>query len=160
MHKASFATLILLLISACQNNGRATDDADVSAEPRIVNPEIVKRINAQRENNERSGFPSLYDIPTELPEKYNKRQISAFQNKLLSYQTTLTAGVASDLQQAGENSKILARLFENGQTSSFSFEDIAKRLQQRMLEDQKRVQALRTQPMPKLGGQPPKDSRE
>ncbi len=149
---------VLFFVCACQNGG-TVGTPGAETEPRIVNPEIAKRIEVKRTSSPAAGFPRFSDMPKEIPEMQNRKETKRYENDLLALRATMNAGLAIDLRQTALDRKISANIVEDGRIISLSLEEAAKTLQRRMASDQVRVRALMKKPMPLLGGRPPKNLR-
>ncbi|WP_306249565.1 hypothetical protein [Parvularcula sp. IMCC14364] len=153
--------LLLLVLTgtvACQNTG--TDNSIlVQSEARVINPEIVRRIEAKREAADDVSFPKLSQIPTELPDKYEQSTVHAYQDQMLANGGVLSAGIAVDTANAAQDKLGRTALWQDGIRQEMSLEEAATQLVRRLEADKAKAKALRATAPAQLGGLPPKKDR-
>ena len=154
-----FLTLILAMTGGCESNPLSPSGV-VQSEPRVINPEIQKRIAERRTQQFGAEYPDLSEISTELPEQYEAQTIAQFETELMGMRENLLAGISTDRVQAREDETITALVRANGRLVQLSLEEAATVLKQALQMDWNNAQSTRRGGVPTLGGSPPKAQRE
>ena len=153
-----------LLFTAVLALGACTTSQDVAItanQPEIkeTNPVIKTSIAQKVEENKAKPYPNLSEMPSEKPEYYSKKQVTAYQAELAEMGLDLTDTLKASFSDASTYRSQDVTLNESYRLLSLSLDDAVEQLNKRIAEDRRLIKSRQRQGRPQLGGLPPKSER-
>lgn len=104
-------------------------------------------------------YPDWADTPSQSPEKDDIVTVMSTYNGLMTEKAQLLAAMQADIAEARAERRDQVTVMVNGTPRTMSVEAAAARLEQEKKSIQESAARQVAQPMPKLGGKPPKGQR-